>query len=181
MEIINLSFKDLKKYHIEIPMIKQGHERVKFTSQTKISFEEVPYYEIDMTREEKVSDWRKILNQKTTDISVIKHKNKFIGGCITVTNSPMCNMQRDDIKNAVLWDLRIHPDFQNCGLGEMLINVAKDYAKKRNCKNLLIETQDNNPKAINFYLKHGARLIETNKNAYQKEINEIQYVLEIEI
>lgn len=179
MEIISLSFKELETYHKSIPMIKQGNERVKFSSATSTISEIIEQYEIDMTIEEKASEWKKILNPKTTDISVITHRNKFIGGCITVTNSPQCNMLKGDMSNAVLWDIRVHPNFQNCGLGEMLVNISKDYSKKMNCTRLLIETQDNNPKAINFYLKHGASLLETNKDAYPKELNETQYILEI--
>ncbi len=181
MKSIILTFKDLERYHNTIPMIKSGDKIVNFTSNKVYRLIDALPYNIDMTKEESTDLWKSILNEETTQVICIEDNNKLIAGAITVTHSPKVNMLRQDMTNAVLWDIRVHPDYQGQGLATKLINESLSYAKKQNCKKLLIETQNNNPKAIKFYLKNGATLLEENKDAYPIELNEIQYILEIDI
>jgi ribosomal protein S18 acetylase RimI-like enzyme len=82
---------------------------------------------------------------------------------------------RSDI--AVLWDIRVHPDYRSQGLGKWLIDKSKELARKRNCKYLKIETQNNNTKACKFYHAMGAKLDGIRKNVYTgDEANEIQFL-----
>lgn len=181
MEILKLSFTDLSDYHTTIPMIKKDSRKVVFDTDSSYHTKETLSFEIDMTKEESISLWKEIMNEDTTSIIAIKNNNKLIAGCITVTNSPKINMLKGDMTNAVLWDIRVNPNYQNLGLATKLLKESIKFAKKMKCKRLLIETQDNNPKAINFYLKNGAKLIETNPDIYPVELNEIQYIFKIEL
>ena len=178
MEVLTLSKNDLERYHKEIPMIKVGHSKVIFDNE-KIFYKETEAYEIDMTIEEKVDLWKKIINFDTSLIQAIMIDGQYIAGAITVTHSPKANMLKSDMKNAVLWDIRVHPDYQNLGLASTLLQNSLEFASTKKCSSLLIETQNNNPKAVSFYIKHGATLLETNEDAYPKELNEVQFIFQI--
>jgi GNAT superfamily N-acetyltransferase len=56
---------------------------------------------------------------------------------------------------AVLWDLRVHPNFRNKGVGGQLLNAAIKWVKERQYKTLMVETQNVNVPACKFYSKQG--------------------------
>ena len=177
MELIQLSFKDLEQYHNEIPMIKTGSNLVEITDGNKMTLISTKPFSIDMTKDESVSLWKTILNEATTQILCFKHEGTLIAGIITTTHSPNVNMFRGNMRNSVLWDIRVHPDYQDIGIATELLNESVKYSKSQKCTHMLIETQNNNPKAINFYIKNNATLLEEKKDAYPKELNESQLIL----
>lgn len=181
MEVLKLSFSDLWKYHNDIPMIKSGQHKVEFTSNTTMQLIKTIPFQIDMTRDESIDLWFKILNEDTTLIEVISVDNIWVAGAITVTHSPMVNMAQGDLANAVLWDIRVSPKHQNKGYASILMRNSINFAKDMKTSRLLIETQDNNPKAISFYRKHGATLLKSNKDIYPEKLNEIQYIMQINL
>lgn len=138
-------------------------------------------FSIDMTKEESMDLWRDILNEETTEIIVVEDNNKYIGGVITVTHSPKVTMHKGIMLNAILWDIRVHPNFQRQGIASILLNKSIEFSKKMNCNSLLIETQNNNPKAINFYTKNEAYLYEINKGKYESQPSETQLIFKIDI
>lgn len=180
MKLVTVSQFEIDRYHTEIPMIKEGTTKIVISNSI---FKEVKTtaFSIDMRLDEKTSLWKEILNFNKTLIQVFEVDGQFIAGAITVTNSPSVNMLKGDMSNAVLWDIRVHPDYQNSGLASILMKYSIEYSKEQNCKSLLIETQDNNPKAISFYLKHGASISEVNIDAYPKELNETQFIFKIQL
>lgn len=65
-------------------------------------------------------------------------------------------------------------DYHNKGYGTVLFDKAKEYVLEMNTKQLLIETQNNNPKAIDFMRKKVQKfikLIEDITKIYLKKIN----------
>ncbi|MDI6453311.1 GNAT family N-acetyltransferase [Peloplasma aerotolerans] len=175
-----LSFEDLELYQ-KIPMFKSGSYIYVLNPDQSFDVKNVEPFSIDLASEEKVSDWIEILNEDSTSIMVIEDNDLWIGGCITVTHSPKVNMLRNNMENAVLWDIRVHPQYQKLGIGSILLESSIQFAKKKECKHLIIETQDNNPTAIDFYVKHGAYLIDVNPNAYHDQPNETQYIFQIDL
>jgi len=176
MKLIQLSFKELDNYHTEIPMIKSGSNSVVITNANKVTLLPIKPFSIDMTTDESTSLWKNILNEEKTQILCFVDNGKLIAGSITVTHSPKVNMLKGDMKNSVLWDIRVHPDYQRLGIASKLFEESVIFSKNQHCTNMLIETQNNNPKAINFYIKHKAVLLEENKDVYQKELNETQLI-----
>ena len=59
---------------------------------------------------------------------------------------------------AVLWDLRVHPDWRRSRIGTRLFDRAADFARARGCSRLVIETQDTNTGACRLYEHKGCRL-----------------------
>jgi GNAT superfamily N-acetyltransferase len=89
-----------------------------------------------------------------------------IGSALVAWRTPALAMleERDDL--AVLWDLRIAPDFRGRGVGARLFAAAADWARQRGCTQLKIETQDTNPAACRFYARMGAELHTVRPDAY---------------
>ena len=52
---------------------------------------------------------------------------------------------------------------------DKLFSFAVNWSKERNCKQIKIETQNNNVPACKFYAKQGAILSEINEYAYYGE------------
>ena len=111
--------------------------------------------------------WLKRFNVANWGFFLIKDKDTAIGGAAIVHNSPDVQMldSRDDL--AVLWDIRIHPDFRRRKVGTMLFNHAVSWARQRNCRQLKIETQNVNVPACKFYNKLGCHLGVVHRYGYQ--------------
>jgi GNAT superfamily N-acetyltransferase len=68
---------------------------------------------------------------------------------------------------AVLWDIRVHPDYTRQGIGSMLFNHAADWARSKGCSQLKIETQNVNVPACRFYFNQGCHLGQIHRYAYR--------------
>jgi ribosomal protein S18 acetylase RimI-like enzyme len=71
---------------------------------------------------------------------------------------------------AVLWDIRVHPDYQGNGVGKQLFDYGVQWARARNCSQLKIETQQDNVKACKFYAGQGCPLGEINRYGYYGQV-----------
>jgi GNAT superfamily N-acetyltransferase len=99
-------------------------------------------------------------------IFLARQGGRNIGGAIVAFNTSGVNMLegRDDL--AVLWDLRVHPDHRRHGIGTDLFERAAEWARKRDCSQLKIETQNVNVPACRFYVKQGCHLGQINRYGY---------------
>lgn len=93
-------------------------------------------------------------------------KTRPLGGTTLAFDTPGVHMLAGRKDLAVLWDLRITPKLRRCGIGSRLFDHAVNWARKRGCKQLKIETQNVNVPACRFYAKQGCRLGEINRYAY---------------
>jgi len=89
-----------------------------------------------------------------------------IGAAAVAYRSPEVHMLegRDDL--AVLWDIRVHPDWRRQGIGRKLFSYAADWARARRCTQLKVETQNVNVNACRFYVSQGCRLGSLNRHGY---------------
>jgi ribosomal protein S18 acetylase RimI-like enzyme len=97
-----------------------------------------------------------------------------VGGAVIAWNTPGVDLLqgRDDL--AVLWDLRVHPDYRGHGVGGELFRHAAGWARQRGCRHLIIETQNVNVAACRFYERQGCRLGEAHHFAYAGLPDEVQ-------
>ena len=79
--------------------------------------------------------------------------------------------ERDDL--AVVWDLRVHPDYRGQGVGHLLFSRASQWAAERQCNQLKVETQNINVPACRFYGRQGCQLGGLNRYIYHP-LNEVQ-------
>ena len=99
-------------------------------------------------------------------------------------NTPGVHMLKGRKDLAVLWDIRVHPDFQRNGIGTKLFNYAAKWSREKGCRQLKIETQNVNVPACRFYAKQGCRLGVINRYAYAghpKVGHEVMFIWYLEL
>ncbi|MCK5115589.1 MAG: GNAT family N-acetyltransferase [Candidatus Aegiribacteria sp.] len=92
--------------------------------------------------------------------------DKRLGGAAVAWNTPGVFMLEGCRELAVLWDIRIHPEYRGEGVGSYLFKAAENWAIAKGCKYLKIETQNVNVPACLFYQKQGCVLGAINTFAY---------------
>jgi ribosomal protein S18 acetylase RimI-like enzyme len=78
--------------------------------------------------------------------------------------------------SAVLWDLRVDPGQRGRGIGSALFLTVEHWARSRNLRSLLAETQHNNVAACRLYQSCGCVLELVDANAYHDFPDELQLV-----
>jgi ribosomal protein S18 acetylase RimI-like enzyme len=73
---------------------------------------------------------------------------------------------------ALLWDIRVAPQYRGRGAGKALIDAAADWARSEECLALLIETQDTNFAACRLYRAAGGTVTEVRPGAYASHPDE---------
>lgn len=89
-----------------------------------------------------------------------------VGGAAIAWNTNGVNMLEGRSDLAVLWDLRVRPERRGQGIGARLLSGAADWARRRGCTQLKIETQNVNVPACRFYARQGCELGVIHRQAY---------------
>lgn len=99
-----------------------------------------------------------------------------VGGALVAVATPGVDMLegRDDL--AVLWDLRVAPGWRRRGLAMALVGATQAWARRAGCRELKIETQNNNPAACRLYARAGLRLTAARPGAYPELPDEVQLI-----
>lgn len=82
-----------------------------------------------------------------------------VGGVTVAPDAQLCPagpFPRQDL--AVVWDIRVHPDYRGRGIGAALFRHAADWARGQGCGQLALETQNVNVAACRFYARMGCTL-----------------------
>lgn len=77
---------------------------------------------------------------------------------------------------AVLWDIRVAPEWRGQGVGSALIEAAERWASRHGARRLQVETQNINVPACRFYARHGFTLEAVNHFAYGNLPGETQFL-----
>jgi len=131
-------------------------------------------YTKDYDVEELPEQWQKSWDLSNWGLVFAMEGEQRIGSAVVAWQTEGVNMLqgRDDL--AVLWDIRVKPDYRGSGAGRALFAAAADWARKRNCVEMKIETQNINVPACRFYAAMGAELWSINRFAYPEMPQEIQ-------
>lgn len=180
MNLKRIAFSELENYN-KIEMLKQVNQVRKYSNLNDYTLINVEDRILDFARDESMDLWRTIMNHDSCAIFVIEERDSWVAGCVVVTNSPEVNMLRGNMENSVLWDIRVDSSSQRKGYGQILFSEAVKYSKEMSCKRMIIETQNNNSKAISFYEKQDAKLYEINLNHYEDCENEDQLIFMMDL
>lgn len=128
----------------------------------------------DGERDNRPASWPRQWNLANWGVLAAELEEQRVGGAVVAWNTPGVHMLagRDDL--AVLWDLRVHPDYRGRGIGKALFKRAISWARERGCGELHVETQNINVAACRFYASQGCRLIKIDRQAYPDLPDEIQ-------
>lgn len=129
----------------------------------------VDEYIKDLGVYEKPLEWEEQFNISNWGFFIAYDNDKPIGGAALVYNTEGVNLLRNRKDIVVLWDIRIAPEYKARGIGSEIFSHIIDWSKDRNCKQIKIETQNNNVPACKFYAKQGAKLAQIDEYAYYGE------------
>ncbi len=128
----------------------------------------------DTVREEGPATWSKRFDVSRWGLLVACAGTRWIGSAVLAfaTSGVLMLEGRNDL--AVLWDLRVRPEYRGRGVGHRLFNAAEVWALTRRCRQLKIETQNTNVVACRFYVRNGCELGAIHRHAYSALPDEVQ-------
>jgi ribosomal protein S18 acetylase RimI-like enzyme len=113
----------------------------------------------DRDGEENPCAWARQYDLSRWGIFAAIERDAATGGAAVALEGPVFparDLQRPDL--AVLWDIRVHPDYQRRGIGKALFKHAAAWAKAQGYNQLGLETDGSNIPACRFYAKMGCEL-----------------------
>jgi GNAT superfamily N-acetyltransferase len=115
---------------------------------------------------ERATEWPKRWNISNWGVLAAYDNDQRVGGAVLAfdTEDLWFLEWRKDV--AALLDIRVSLGSRRGGIGKGLFHAAVDWARKRNCDLLKIETQNVNVGACRFYAAMGCELGAVNRFAY---------------
>jgi ribosomal protein S18 acetylase RimI-like enzyme len=106
---------------------------------------------------------------------------RCVGGTILALHPEGSWFFPQEVGLAVLWDLRVHPDYRRRGIASALLRKTIEVARRRNCTRLGIETQDSNDGACRLYASIGAVLGAVRRGAYSNRPDDAALLWYVEV
>jgi GNAT superfamily N-acetyltransferase len=120
--------------------------------------------------------WAKIWDLSNWGVLSAFENGSRIGGGVMAYDTEGVYMLEGRKDLAALWDLRVHPDYRQKGVGARIFQSAVSWAAERGCDFLKVETQNINVPACTFYVKQGCSLGAVNRFAYPDLPHEVQLI-----
>jgi GNAT superfamily N-acetyltransferase len=120
----------------------------------------------DTLGDENPEGWPRHFEMRDWGIFLASDGPRLAGGAVVVCDAPDVQMLDGRRDLAVLWDIRVHPNFRGRGVGADLFRSAVGWARKRGCRQLKAETQNVNVPACRFYASQGCCLGEIHRHKY---------------
>ncbi len=134
-----------------------------------------PYLkDYDALEGEGPSPWREHFDLSHWTVLSVCEAERQVGGAVLAWNTPDLDMLEGRSDLAVLWDVRVHPEYRGHGVGHRLFTAAADWARARGCRMLKVETQNINVPACRFYARQGCELRTIRSGAYPDLPEEVQ-------
>jgi GNAT superfamily N-acetyltransferase len=128
---------------------------------------EPPYIkDYDSLKGEGPTRWPKRFDTSNWALFVAREVDTAVGGATVAFRTPGVNILggREDL--AVLWDIRVRPEWRRRGIGAGLFGEVVGWARERGVRQLKVETQNINVPACRFYVRQGCRLAEIGRFRY---------------
>lgn len=135
----------------------------------------VPYIkEYDSIKGNGPATWAKRFDVSHWGLLGAQAEGRRVGAAVVAFDTPGLDMLEGRADLAVLWDIRVLPEFRGQGVGSALFRSAEGWAGRRSCRQLRVETQNINVPACRFYARQGCGLERMNRSAYPDFPDEIQ-------
>ncbi len=125
---------------------------------------EQPYLKDYDSSGELPTDWPRQFDVSNWGFFLAVEKDSVLGAAAVAFDTTGVFMLESRKDLAVLWDIRVRPEARGAGIP--LFRAAADWARRRACSQLKIETQNVNLPACRFYQRMGARLGEIRRFGY---------------
>ncbi|MBX9669666.1 MAG: GNAT family N-acetyltransferase [Candidatus Obscuribacterales bacterium] len=128
----------------------------------------------DAIKGEGPSNWSKRFDVSNWGLITARDNGVRIGGAVIAFNTKRLHLLNGRRDIALLWDIRISPEYRGRGVGALLFRATESWAIERECKQLKIETQNINLAACKFYSSQGCHLGAIDRFAYPNFPDEVQ-------
>lgn len=134
-------------------------------------FEETPVkpYIKDLSVYERATNYEKEFDIKNWRFYMAFDEKKPVGAMTIAGRTNGLNMLSGRNDACVLWDIRVADAYKHNGIGQKLLDIGISGAKDDGYSQMIIECQNNNIPACNFYRKQGALLSKVDMYAYYLE------------
>ncbi|HWF44226.1 MAG TPA: GNAT family N-acetyltransferase [Candidatus Kapabacteria bacterium] len=160
-------------FRVESQFIPHPRAESKWDLEEKPNFQ--PYIK-DYDNDESPHEWPHRFNLSKWVVLSAYEGDRRIGGAILAFDTPGIDMLEGRTDLAVIWDIRVHPDFRSKGIGSQLFEEAIKWAIAHGCSEIKIETQNINVSACKFYARMGCELRIVRPGAYSTLPDEIQFL-----
>jgi len=120
------------------------------------------------------TDWARQFDLSNWGLLSARLGDEYVGGAVIAARTPGLLMLEDRSDLAVVWDLRVAPQARGRGVGSALLRSAQQWAAAQRCRQIKIETQNNNVPACRFYASQGCTLGAIHRFAYRELPEEVQ-------
>jgi len=120
------------------------------------------------------TDWPNRFDVSAWTILAASVNGQRVGGAVVIHGDPQIDLLRDCPDCALLWDLRVEPEWRAQGVGSALLHAVEDVARDRGMRSISVETQQVNVPACRFYARHGFKLERVVPDAYRDLPHELQ-------
>ena len=189
-----ITFKEVDKSCFEIydniPMKVDVHSEYKIKRVDNglggLAFEEVPVepYIKDFGKHDCATTYEERFDISTWRFYMAFDGERAIGAATVAGPTKGMNMLYGREDACVLWDIRVADGYKYQGIGQTLLDMGIAGARECGYQQMIIECQNNNVPACNFYHKQGAVLCKVDMHAYYMEPevrNEVQFVWYLDI
>ena len=149
--------------HVHNGLIQNKHAAVSKDDQVAFAFELIetqvdpPLYKNYREREQMLAD----LEARVQDAQ---------GGFVALVDGKVAGaifLNVDEARSVVnIQDMIVGRQYRRYGVGSLLISCASDWARNRECWAIVLETQNTNYPAIQFYLRNGLEIWSINRSFY---------------
>lgn len=109
------------------------------------------YYEQPSDREGARSYIKERLENEESVVFIVKNNHKYVGFTQLYPTFSSISMKKSWILN----DMFVDPEARKLGIGQTLLQKAKDYAEETDAKSIVLETAPDNYTAQKLYEKNG--------------------------
>jgi len=136
-----------------------------------------PYVkDYDLTPGESPAGWPERWDMSSWGILSAVDGTARVGGAVIAWNTPEIDLLEGRKDLAILWDIRVHLNHRRAGIGSRLFSGGTEWARRKGCSQMKIETQNVNVPACSFYSGQGCRLAAINPFAYRDLPAEVQFL-----
>lgn len=116
-----------------------------------------PYVK-DYDLDETPADWPQQFNVDNWGFFLAYSGVELVGAAAVAFDTSGIHMLEGRPDLAVLWDIRVRPEWRGRGVGKALFERAGQWSRERGCTQMKVETQNVNVRACRFYQKMGCEL-----------------------
>ena len=125
---------------------------------------------------ERPTEWAQRFDTSQWRMWLARIDGVVAGGATVAFGDTSLEMLEGRSDLAVLWDIRVAPDYRGRGLGRALLHEVEAWARARRCAEVVVETQNINVPACRFYAALGFELRTVRAEEYPSCLGEDQFL-----